>query len=73
MAYISAQKSGFSITALLARPFLAVFNGLIALAESQPRMIAVEKLGQKTDAELAALGTTRDAEIRRIFGGFYHI
>ncbi|MFV0302912.1 MAG: hypothetical protein ACK5IP_18925 [Paracoccus sp. (in: a-proteobacteria)] len=61
-----------SIAASFARtlwaPFRAIGHGLIALAEAGPRMAAVRRLNEMSDEQLAARGTTREAEVRRIFG-----
>ena len=41
---------------------------LVLLAEAGPRSEALRRLTRMSDEELAARGTTRDAEIRRIVG-----
>ncbi|WP_232816608.1 DUF1127 domain-containing protein [Paracoccus zhejiangensis] len=61
-----------SIASTLTAPFRAIGRGLIALAEAGPRAAALRRLSQQTDAQLAACGTTRADEVRRIFGpGLY--
>ncbi|AUH35486.1 DUF1127 domain-containing protein [Paracoccus tegillarcae] len=61
------------MTQVLTAPFRALFNGLIALAEAGPRMKQVRKLNALSDEELAARGTTRVEEVRRIFGDQMYI
>lgn len=67
MAFITTTKSGFHLPTLLARPFVAAFSVLVAMAEAHPRMAQINKLNALSDAELAARGTTRADEVRRIF------
>ena len=50
-----------------------ILNGLIVIAESSARCKQVERLNQLSDEELTARGTSREREIRRIFGVSYHI
>lgn len=57
----------------LAAPFRALGRLLIFLAVAGPRMAAIERLNGESDAALAARGTTREAEVRRILGGYGHI
>ncbi len=63
--FASAGLSGASLLA----PFRAFGRAVIALAEASPQMRALNRLNQVSDAELGALGTTREREIRRILGG----
>ncbi|MBL4917101.1 DUF1127 domain-containing protein [Szabonella alba] len=56
------------IRATLARPFLAIWNVLLMIAEHGPRMDEVRKLNATSDEELAARGLTRASEVQRIFG-----
>lgn len=58
---------------MLAAPFVAIGHFLVALAEAGPRMKQIEKLNAMSDADLAALGKTRDGEVRRIFGARLYI
>ena len=51
-----------------AMPFLALWNGMIALAEAGSWMKQIERLNALSDEQLAALGKTREGEVRRIFG-----
>lgn len=73
MAFITAAKPGFHLSSFLARPFVALWDGMIAMAESHPKMVQVNTLNAFSDAQLAERGTTREAEVRRIFGSQYHI
>ncbi|TNC65971.1 DUF1127 domain-containing protein [Rubellimicrobium roseum] len=52
----------------IAAPFQAVVSFLTLLAEANPRLAAVERLNRLSDEDLAARGTSREDEIRRIFG-----
>jgi hypothetical protein len=56
------------LLALIAAPFRAVGGFLIRLGETSARMQEIERVRRLSDAELAARGTSRDAEIRRIVG-----
>lgn len=56
------------LTRALTLPFRAVWTFFVLLAEANPRMKALNHLSRTSDAELAARGLTRDAEIRRIMG-----
>ena len=47
-----------SLGHILAAPFKAVANGLIALAEAGPRMQEINRLNALSDAQLAAQGKT---------------
>jgi hypothetical protein len=73
MAYITTTKPALSLGSIVARPFVAIWNFLIMLAEANPRMAAIAKLNALSDAELEARGTDRSAEVRRIFASQCHI
>lgn len=73
MAYITTAKPALSLGSLAARPFMAFWNFLIMLAEAHPKMEAVNRLNQESDADLEARGTDRSAEVRRIFAGQFHL
>lgn len=67
-----AQTSGrgtvlATIWTIFSAPFRMIGNALISLAESSSRMELVRQLNDTTDEQLAAAGTTRADEIRRIF------
>jgi hypothetical protein len=53
---------------LIAVPFRTVFNFLVAMAEADPKMTALRELSQKSDAELEAIGRSRQGELARILG-----
>ena len=63
MAFTSTQSAGFSFP----NPFRAIWNGLIMLAEANPRMKEIEKLNNTSDEELAKLGLERADVVRHIF------
>lgn len=62
-----------NILSVIAAPFRAIGRFLVSLAEAGPRMDAVRQLNAMSDAELAARGLTREGEVRRIFGDYYHL
>ena len=64
----TTTTGAFGLWAAVLRPFKAVFNGMIFMAEADSRLKAVRKLQKISDEELAALGLDRQVEIRRIFG-----
>ena len=68
MAYTTATPTRSSVLSLLARPFTAIWSTLIAIAEAGPKMREINALNDTTDAQLAARGTTRLAEVQRILG-----
>jgi hypothetical protein len=73
MAYITTSKPALSLGAFVTRPFVASWNFLVALAEAHPKMEAVNKLSRISDETLAARGTDRSAEVRRIFAGHFFL
>lgn len=52
----------------LRRPFAALADLLTLMVEAGPRTEAIRVLSRTSDAALAARGTTREREIRRIVG-----
>jgi len=67
MAYADATHSTTIIDSIL-RPFIA-FGRVLAWVGSSGRIAqAIDKLNATTDAELAAMGTTRKQEVERIIG-----
>ncbi len=54
---------------LLAKPFVALFNALTAMAERDSRLVRLRALAEMSEEELAANGTTRREETARIMGG----
>ena len=56
------------VLTLIAAPFRAAGRFLIWLGETSGRMQEIERVNRLSDAQLAARGTSRDAEIRRIVG-----
>lgn len=73
MTFITAEKPALRLSAIAFRPFAWVWNLLVAISEAHPKMAQVNKLNAQTDEELAALGTTREAEVRRIFSSQSYI
>ncbi len=60
--------SARSLGQILAAPFVGFANLMTLLADAHARMGQAERLSEKTDAQLAAAGKTRDGELRRILG-----
>lgn len=52
----------------LAAPFRAAGWFLVMLTEARTRMAEAERLSRMSDEAIAARGTTREAQIQRIFG-----
>ncbi|MFV0491881.1 MAG: hypothetical protein ACK5M4_08690 [Pseudorhodobacter sp.] len=74
MAYATTTATQNSnIRNILIAPFRAVWNSLIMLAETGPRMEQIRKLNDTTDEELAARGLTREGEIQRIFSPYMYL
>ena len=73
MAYLTATKPASSLPSLIARPFVGLWNFMIFIAEAHPKMNAVNKLSEMTDEQLAARGTNRTDEVRRIFAGQFYL
>jgi hypothetical protein len=53
--------------------FRSIGHWLVDLAECSPMNRAVTKLNDTTDEELAARGTTRRAEIERLFKPAFYV
>ncbi|MFO7805113.1 MAG: DUF1127 domain-containing protein [Paracoccaceae bacterium] len=53
--------------------FRSIGHWLVDLAERSPMNRAVTKLNATTDEELAARGTTRRAEIERLFKPAFYV
>ena len=53
---------------ILAAPFVGIARFIAVLADAHARMGQAERLSEKSDAQLAAAGKTRDGELRRILG-----
>ncbi|MGR3464426.1 MULTISPECIES: DUF1127 domain-containing protein [Rhodobacterales] len=68
-----AQTATRSFAATLIAPFAAIGRGLVALAETGPRMKQVRRLNEMSDEDLEALGTTRAEMVRKIFGGAIYL
>ncbi|WP_424985198.1 hypothetical protein [Microbulbifer sp. S227A] len=53
--------------------FAAVKRGFITYAESRSRMDQINRLNAKSDAELAAMGITREDIVRYVFRDYMHV
>lgn len=68
MASIELQTGHrVSILQIIAKPFVALENALIAIAEANPRYRHLEALSNMTDEELAAKGLKREDIVRHVF------
>jgi hypothetical protein len=56
-----------SLWTIFTAPFRMIGNLLVSMAEASSHMEKVRRLGETSDAELAAAGTNRANEIKRIF------
>lgn len=63
----SRAPAGFGLLHTISRSFRGIFWGLVRVAESSNYMKQVEALNELSDEQLAARGTTRIDEVRRIF------
>ncbi|MEP2715712.1 hypothetical protein [Pseudophaeobacter sp.] len=62
-----------NILSLLAKPFVALGNGLIKLAESNSRYQTLNKLMALSDAELEERGLKRDQLVHRVYSDSYYL
>ena len=65
---LTLNASARSLGHILAAPFVGFARLMAVLADAHARMGQAERLSDKTDAQLAAAGKTRDGELRRILG-----
>ena len=65
------NASARAFAQILAAPFVGFAKLMMILAEAHARMQQAERLSDKTDAQLAAAGKTRDGELRRILVASY--
>jgi hypothetical protein len=65
--------SARSVLRILAVPFAAFGNLLIAIGQASPLAKQIDGLNAISDDQLAAAGTTRNDEIRRIFGARFYL
>ncbi len=70
----SAAPTGVvSILKILAKPFVAIGNGMVALGEANDRSRKVQRLMAMSDAELAQRGIKRDQIVQHVFSDVYYI
>jgi len=67
MAHAETHHTGPRFLAILAQPFLAIGGFLVSVANASAQAQAVDRLNAMSDAELAAMNTTRLAEIDKMF------
>ncbi|MBP1807472.1 DUF1127 domain-containing protein [Rubellimicrobium aerolatum] len=63
-----ADTHHHALSHTLAAPFRALWSALLLIAEAKGCMAEVERLNRLSDADLAARGTSREEQVRRIFG-----
>ncbi|PSL21196.1 uncharacterized protein DUF1127 [Shimia abyssi] len=74
MAYTATPSTQtYSLSKILAAPFVAFANFCVTVAESNSRMQQVQALQKLSDAELAERGLTRDTIVRFVFRDHMHI
>ncbi|MEL0436850.1 hypothetical protein [Phycobacter sp. K97] len=69
----AAPASAISVLKILAKPFVALGNGLVALGEANDRSRKVQSLMAMSDAELAERGLKRDQIVQHVFSDVYYI
>lgn len=69
----AAPASVVSVLKILAKPFVLIGNGLIAMGEANDRSRKVQALMAMSDAELAERGLTRDKIVQHVFSDVYYI
>ncbi len=76
MAYIHTGPNPFSGQRLLGairRVFAAIGNMFVEIAETNARVRQIEKLNNKSDAQLAQLGLRREDIARHVFRDKFYI
>ncbi|MDE4133159.1 hypothetical protein PXK00_08550 [Phaeobacter sp. QD34_3] len=69
----AASASAVSVLKILAKPFVVIGNGLIAMGEANDRSRKVRTLMALSDAELAERGLKRDEIVQHVFSDVYYI
>ncbi|MDA5556612.1 DUF1127 domain-containing protein [Shimia sp. MMG029] len=69
----TTSAAPFALGKLLAAPFRAIGNGLIALAENNSRVQQIETLNAMSDAQLAERGLRREEIVRHVFRDYMHL
>lgn len=74
MAYASTSATqNTSLRNLLTAPLRVLWNSLVMMAETGPRMEEIRKLNATSDEDLAAQGLTRAGEVQRIFSPYMYL
>ncbi len=69
----AAPASALSALKILAKPFVALGNGLVAIGEANDRSRKVQTLMAMSDAELAERGIKRDQIVQHVFSDVYYL
>ena len=69
----AAPTSLVSVLKILAKPFVAIGNLLVAMGEANDRSRKVQDLMAMSDAELAERGIKRDQIVQHIFSDVYYL
>lgn len=69
----AAPASLVSVLKILAKPFVAIGNLLVAMGEANDRSRKVQDLMAMSDAELAERGIKRDQIVQHIFSDVYYL
>lgn len=72
MAYIS-QSQPNSVLAAIGDFFMSLFNAVDLAASANARVVTMERLNAKSDAELAKMGLRREDIARHVFRDIYHL
>ncbi|AKS46733.1 hypothetical protein SAMN05444287_1856 [Octadecabacter temperatus] len=73
MAYTSTHQVSEGLLNILARPFVAIGNMLVALAEASTMAQEAKRVADMSDADLEAAGLTREQAIAEVFGAQAHL
>lgn len=67
MAFANTHHAASDLRHYIIQPFAAFGALIIRLAKASPHAAAVDRLNALSDEDLAAMNTTRQAEVERIF------
>lgn len=74
MAYVStAPAHAAEHGSAVGRFFNAILNGLVRMAEADPRFRKLSVLAAMSDEQLAERGLRRDQIAREVLGGTYYV
>lgn len=65
--------TALGVLSLLAKPFIALGSGLVAIGEANTRYQTLNKLMDLSDADLAKRGLKRDDLVHHVFSDSYYL